>query len=131
MGPEGDPGSCSQTFHKVVDRRIRPRTAKRRRPQIDEHVVRIQRPVLPVEVVGIQAHQFRAGRNCSRSRFGAGTVVVMTWPDSHRLLGDGEVFVAQAERLADPNAGVEHQGQKAIGPADVRMHRESIEPVGR
>ena len=40
----------------------------------------------------------------------------MTWRDSHRLLGDGEVFVAQAERLADPNPGVEHQGKQQPVP---------------
>ena len=49
-----------------------PRPAQRRRPQVDEDVVRVQRPVLAVEVVGIQAHQLRAGRDRPRPRLGAG-----------------------------------------------------------
>ncbi len=116
VGSELDSGPHSQPLDEVVDRRIRPRPAQRCRPQVDEDVVGIQCPVFLVEVVGIQAHQLQAGRDCPRPCLGAGTVVVVTCSDGDRLLCDGEIFVAQPESLTHPNAGVEHQGKKQPVP---------------
>ena len=58
-------------------------------PQVDEHIVRIERPVLAVEVVGIQPDQLAAGRDEPRpAALGAGPVVVVPGYDRHPRLGD-------------------------------------------
>lgn len=76
---------------------------ERATPQIDEHVVRVQRSVLAVEVVGIQPHQLGAGRNHpGPARLGPHPVVVDPRHDRDLSLGDPEVLVAQPERLPDP-----------------------------
>ena len=59
VGPEVDAGAHPQAAHQVVDGGVGPRVPLRLRPQVDEHVVRIQGAVLAVEVVDIQPHQLR------------------------------------------------------------------------
>lgn len=83
------------------------------RPQIDEHVVRIQGAVLAVEVVGIQAHQLRAGRDDpAHTGLGPGAVVVGPRPDCEGPARDVEIRVTQPQRLTDADAGVEQQGKQ-------------------
>jgi len=49
---ERDPGAAAQPADEVVDGRIGQRVTLRLAPQVDEHVVGVQRAVLAVEIVG-------------------------------------------------------------------------------
>lgn len=103
---EADAGAASQPPHQVIDRRIGQRTPLRAPPQVDEDVVRIQRPVLVVvEIVGIEPHQLTAGRDeTGPATLGPGAVVVDPRHHDDMAAGDIEVLVSQPERLADANA---------------------------
>jgi len=92
------------------------RVPERATPQVDEHVIRVQRPVLAVQVVGIQPHQPGAGRDHpGPARLGPRPVVVDPRRDRDLPLGDPEVLVAKPERLPDPQPGVQqHREQQPV-----------------
>ena len=89
----------------------------RLRPEIDKHVVRVQRAVLTGEVIGIQPHQLSTARDRPRDTgLGAGPVIV--WP---RHNGDGplrdlQILVPQAKSLADPHPAVQQKTKKQAVP---------------
>jgi hypothetical protein len=96
VGPEVDAGAHPQPTHQVVDGGVAPRVPFRLRPQVDEHVVRIQGAVLAVEIVDIQAHQLRAGRHPpAHTALGPGAVVVAPRPDGEGSARDVEILVTQ------------------------------------
>jgi len=89
---EQDRGAPAQSADEVIDRRIAHRAPQRRSPQVDEDVVAVHRPVLPGEIVGIQAHQLRTDRDRARTlALDPSPVVVASRRDHHLLLGDREV----------------------------------------
>ena len=63
---EVDARPPAQPPHQVIDRRVGQRAAVRLAPQVDEHVVAVQVPVLVVQVVGIQPDQLGADRDRAR-----------------------------------------------------------------
>ena len=100
---EVDARPPAQPPHQVIDRRVGQRVAVRLAPQVDEHIVRVQIPVLAVQVVGIQPDQPGADRDRPRlTRLAAGPVVVVPGHHRHLALGGGQVLMPQAQRLADP-----------------------------
>jgi hypothetical protein len=52
---EVDAGAASQPHHEVVHGRIRERVATRLGEEVDEHVVRVEVPVLDVQLVPVEA----------------------------------------------------------------------------
>jgi hypothetical protein len=58
-----DTSAPPQPSDQVIDRRVAQRMPERVGPEVDEHVVGIQRFILTVEVVGIQPHQLGTGRS--------------------------------------------------------------------
>src|SRR3954453_10833706 len=73
---------------------------RRASPQVDEHVVGVQRLVLAVDIVGIEPHQLIPGRDEPvAAALGPGTVVVD--PGHHRDLASSDIEHLKAELVAE------------------------------
>ena len=73
-------------------------------PQVDEHVVGVDRPVIAVQVIGIQPHQGRARRDLAApAALGVRPVRVVPRDHAHQAAADVDVLVPHAQGLADPD----------------------------
>jgi hypothetical protein len=110
---EGHSAALPQSGDELVHRLVAQRPTIRSGPQVDEHVVGVEIPVLVVHVRGIEPGQ--------RHRSGAsprpGTWCVRRWrcrhrPGADRQLAGDEVAVPQPERLADSHPGLGQQADQ-------------------
>jgi hypothetical protein len=114
---ERDRGHGTQPRHQVIGRRVGHRAADGSGPQVDEDVVRIDGPVLAVQVIGIQPHQRRAHRDRpAPAALGAHAVRVVPRDHVHQAAADVDVLMPHAQGLADPQAGLEQHRQQQPVP---------------
>ena len=108
---ELDAAALPQPGDELVHRLVVQRLAVRCRPQVDEHVVRVEIAVLVVHVRRIQPGQRHRDRD-RRHRPGLGARpvgVVDPGHDADRQFAGDEVAVPQPERLADTHPGLGQQ----------------------
>ncbi len=111
MRIEVDPGA-PQPENEIVGRLVRPRVPLRLRPEADENHVAGDAAVLLVQVVGIQADQFRAAGNRSAAGLGPRPVRVLPRHDADLALGGRDVLMPEPQDLADPAAALVKNGEE-------------------
>src|SRR5215211_5306518 len=114
---EVEPHPPARAPHNLHHVRVAHRPANTPAPQVHEHVVTVERPVLLVHVVRVQPHELAADRHRARAALAARAVGVIH--ARHHLdppLVADDVLVAQTERLANPHPGPEKQRKQEPVP---------------
>ena len=96
-------------------------------PQVHEHVVAVQIPVLAVQVIGIQPDQIGADRDGPRpARLRPGTVVVRPGHDLDLPFRDHPILVPQSEGLTNPQARAVKNGEQQAIPQPITAVKDRL-----